>query len=162
MADLNLELSIRDAMIDDLEIVAEFNQRLARETESRSLDPATLSKGVARALGDQSLCRYFVAEVEGRIVGQTMVTYEWSDWRCGLFWWFQSVYIDRDFRGRGIFRALYEHVAELARATPDVCGLRLYVERENEPAIATYGRLGLSPTGHLVCEQDWTDAVRPL
>jgi len=162
MSERNLELSIRDATLDDLEIVAEFNQRLARETESRTLDPATLSQGVARALGDRNLCRYFVAEVDGRVVGQTMVTYEWSDWRCGVFWWFQSVYVEGGFRGRGIFRALYEHVAQLARNTPDVCGLRLYVERENGPAIATYGRLGMAPTGHLVCEHDWSGAVRPV
>ena len=153
-------LQIRDATPGDAAIVAEFNRLLAFESEQKTLDPATLERGVRLALSRPELCRYFLAECDGRIVGQTMLTYEWSDWRAGVFWWIQSVYVVADYRGRGAFRALFEHLAALARSTPEVCGLRLYVEEHNAPAIAAYRRLGLAPSGHLLYEWDWSDAVR--
>ena len=153
-------LRIRDAAPDDAPTIAEFNRLLALESEQKTLDPATLERGVRQALVRRELCRYFLAECGGRIVGQTMLTYEFSDWRSGVFWWIQSVYVVADYRGRGAFRALFEHIEALARATPEVCGLRLYVEEHNSPAIATYRRLGMAPSGHLLYERDWSGAVR--
>ena len=150
---------IRDARPADWQVIADFNQRLAQETEGRALDPAVITRGVQRALAQPQACRYFVAEMGSEVVGQTMVTTEWSDWRCGWFWWIQSVYVDQRFRGRGVYRALHEHVAALARRGGDVCGLRLYVEAENRRAIATYEKLGMTRTQYLLYERDWSGAV---
>lgn len=150
------DVTIRDATPADAATIAEFNRLMALETEHKSLDPAVLRRGVDRALRDGADARYFVAECGGAIVGQTMITYELSDWRDGVFWWIQSVYTRADFRGRGVFKALYRHVESLARATPDVCGIRLYVEKDNRSAISTYERLGMKPSGHVVYEVDWT------
>ena len=150
---------IRDATAADAATIAEFNRLLALESEQKTLDRPTLERGVRRALARPELCRYFLAESAGRIVGQTMLTYEWSDWRAGVFWWIQSVYVVAEHRGRGVFRALFEHIENLARSTPEVCGLRLYVEEHNAPAIATYRRMGLSPSGHLLYEWDWSGAI---
>jgi GNAT superfamily N-acetyltransferase len=149
-------LLIRDAAAADAALIAEFNCQLAWESEHKRLDPAMISRGVERALARPALCRYFLAELDGRTVGQTMLTYEWTDWRDGVFWWIQSVYVLPEYRRRGVFRALHQHVAALARSTPDVRGLRLYVERANEAAQATYQRLGLAPSGHLLYEHDWS------
>src|SRR5690606_20639735 len=103
-----------------------------------------------------SMCRYWLAELDEEVVGQTMVTYEWSDWRDGVIWWLQSVYVTPAARGRGIFRALYRHVEDLAKTDEDACALRLYVERENTRAQAVYQRLGMTPTAYLVFEDDWS------
>src|SRR5262245_25103541 len=102
--------SVRPACPADAAVIAEYNLRLARETEHRTLDPAVLARGVARVLADPQRGRYFVAEEAGRVVGQLLLTYEWSDWRDGWIWWIQSVYVHADSRGAGVFRALYEHV----------------------------------------------------
>lgn len=153
------QVRIRDAAPADAAIIAEFNRLLAFESEQKTLDPATLERGVRLALSRPELCRYFLAESAGRIVGQTMLTYEWSDWRAGVFWWIQSVYVVADCRGRGVFRELFNHIDALARSTPEVCGLRLYVEEHNEGAIATYRRMGLAPSGHLLYERDWSGAI---
>ena len=153
---------IRDASIDDVRTIVDFNCLLAIETEHLQLDLATLTFGVEQALAQPTLCRYFLAELGGEIVGQTMITFEWSDWRNGVFWWIQSVYVDHRFRGNGVFRALHDHIRTLAHAAPNVCGLRLYVEQNNHAAIATYRRLGMTPTGHLLYEEDWSGATRHL
>jgi ribosomal protein S18 acetylase RimI-like enzyme len=84
-----------------------------------------------------------------------MITYEWSDWRCGDWWWIQSVYVEPAHRRSGVYRALYEHVLELAKATPEVCGMRLYVERENANAQRTYESLGMRDAGYAMYEDEF-------
>ncbi len=151
-------LKIREDTSADVESIVLFNQLLARETEGRDLDAGPLRSGVEKAVARPELCRYFIAEQSGRSVGQAMVTYEWSDWRDGVFWWLQSVYVDADRRREGVFRRLYRHIATLAKGRPDVCGLRLYVHRANDRAKATYAEFGMSNSEYVVYEADWTDS----
>ncbi len=147
-----MPLSVRPATAADAPALVEHNLRMAEETEGKALDRAILAAGVAAALADPHKGRYFVAEEEG-VVGQLMLTLEWSDWRNAWIWWIQSVYVRRDARRQGVFRALYEHVVEAARAEPDVMGLRLYVENGNEAAQRVYERLGMKRAGYLVMER---------
>lgn len=138
---------IRDARPEDRDLIIRFNRDLALESEGLTLDPSALGRGVDAVLGDSSRGRYFLAEEDGRVIGQTMITFEWSDWRCGWFWWIQSVYVHPDHRGRGVFRGLLEHVMKHAGERDDVCGVRLYVDLDNEAAQAVYDRTGL-PRAH--------------
>ncbi len=147
-----MSISIRSATSADAELIADFNNRLAMETEDRTLNNDLIVPGVDALLHDAAKGRYWVALVEDRIVGQIGVTYEWSDWRNGMLWWIQSVYVHEDFRRRGIFSALYRHVESLAAAEADVRGLRLYLEKENRGAQKTYESLGMSVTGYRVME----------
>jgi GNAT superfamily N-acetyltransferase len=149
-------LRIRDAEPGDAAIIVDFNVRLAWESEGKRLVPAVIDRGVRLALAKPEMCRYFLAAIDGEVVGQTMITYEWSDWRAGVRWWIQSVYVTAEHRRQGVFRALFEHIRERARNTPEVCGLRLYVEQHNAQALATYGRMGMVPSGHLLYEMDWS------
>ena len=147
-----MEISIRNAAMTDAVIIASNNSLMAEETEGRTLDPDIIGPGVAALLADPGKGRYWVAEAAGQIVGQLMVTYEWSDWRYGTLWWIQSVYIAPDFRRQGVFSALYHHVESLAAAEPDVCGLRLYVEDNNHRAQRTYEALGMVKPSYVVME----------
>lgn len=147
---------VRLATPADTETIVDFNARIAEETEGRSLPLETLKKGVTTALADPQHCQYFVAEFDGRVIGQAMITYEWSDWRNGRFWWIQSVYVTQDWRRRGIFRLLYQYLQRLAKDTPECCGLRLYVEQHNLTAQETYRKLGMQATGYLILEEDWS------
>jgi ribosomal protein S18 acetylase RimI-like enzyme len=128
---------------------------MAEETEGKALESDTSEAGVRNALGDSNRALYFIAEVDRTVAGQTMITPEWSDWRNGFVWWIQSVYIKPEYRRQGVFRALYEHVAKLAKRRPDVCGLRLYVHCDNETAIETYRNLGMSQTDYLLFEEEF-------
>lgn len=150
---------VRDARPDDAATIVDFNRRLAAETESKELDLAVLTAGVDRALREPERLRYWVAEIDGRVIGQAATSREWSDWRNGWIWWFQSVYVVADARRRGVFRALYGHVRASALAQPDVIGLRLYVEEENERAQRTYRSLGMQAGGYHVYEELWTDRL---
>ena len=148
-----MPLTVRPATPADAAVVVEFNRLLALESEGKVLDPAVLAKGVTACLADPNKGRYFVAEDGGEVLGQMALTYEWSDWRNGWLWWIQSVYVRLDARRRGVFRALYDHVRRAAEADPEVIGIRLYMERDNEPARQTYLGVGMSPTSYVVFER---------
>jgi ribosomal protein S18 acetylase RimI-like enzyme len=155
-----MSIIVRDARALDLDTIAAFNVAMALEAEHKRLDPAIVRRGVAAALEDASKGRYFVAEMDGTLVGQLMITYEWSDWRNGMFWWIQSVYVRPEARRAGVFRALFRHLEERARADTGVCGIRLYVEDENSRAQQTYASCGMSDGGYRVMEIDYSNAVR--
>jgi GNAT superfamily N-acetyltransferase len=148
-----MAVTIRRATQADAPIIVHFNRRLAEESEGKNLDQAVLTAGVAAALADRHKALYFLAEEGSAVLGQLSVTTEWSDWRNGWLWWIQSVYVRADARRRGIFRALYEHVYQVARGDPEVIGLRLYVERDNHVAQQTYLRMGMEWANYLVLER---------
>lgn len=145
--------TIRRAELTDAEAIAAMNARMADETEGLVLDRVVLTRGVRRAIEEPSRALYFLAERQGKIVGQTMVTFEWSDWRDGWYWWLSSVYVMPEARRQGVFRALYDHVVKAAREAGDVIGLRLYFERENTRALDTYLHLGMTATPYNMLEQ---------
>ena len=151
------ELVVRRADSGDLDTLVQFNLDLARETESRELDRVLVRRGVEGGLARPESCRYFVAERAGAIAGQLMLTFEWSDWRAGFFWWIQSVFVPKEARGQGIFHALYDHVTTLAREDSEgCCGLRLYVEQDNQRAMKVYEDVGMLRTHYHIYEVDWT------
>ena len=152
---VSLPITIRLGTPSDAPIIANYNALLAQETEHLELEPVRLRAGVDAVLADATKGTYWVAEAGGEVVGQLMITFEWSDWRNGVFWWIQSVYVRQDWRARGVFKALYDHVYQLAKARSDVCGLRLYVEGDNQRAQRTYQRLGLRPTNYHLYEVDF-------
>lgn len=150
---MGFELLIRTAVPADVPIIAEFNRCLAWETERKILPPATILAGVDAVVRDAAKGTYFVAEAGGQVVGQCSITFEWSDWRNGNIWWFQSVYVDANWRSRGVFRSLYEHV-RAAAAAAGVVALRLYVEGDNQAAQAAYSRRGMTRTNYQVFEAE--------
>jgi ribosomal protein S18 acetylase RimI-like enzyme len=147
-----MALMIRNARLLDVPVLVDFNVRMALETEHKELNVPTLTQGVEAVLKDTSKGLYFVAEEAGAIVGQMMITYEWSDWRNGTFWWIQSVYVKEEWRGKGIYSALYSHVTERAANNKGICGLRLYVEHDNERAKRTYEKNGMVKTPYELFE----------
>jgi len=148
-----MPLSIRAAQVADVRLITEFNVLLAAESEGKSLDRTLLEPGVLAVLQDPAKGRYFLAHDGPDVLGQMMITYEWSDWRNGWFWWIQSVYVRSEARRRGVFTALFEHVLESARRDGGVIGLRLYVEQANSRAHQTYEKLGLHFTTYQVMER---------
>jgi GNAT superfamily N-acetyltransferase len=144
---------IRQAEANDASVVCTFNRLLALESESKDLDSAFLELGVRAVLADPNKGRYFLAQFGSEIVGQLGITFEWSDWRNGWFWWIQSVYVEPQARRQGVFRALFQHVEETARTDPSVIGIRLYVERENHAAHDTYKNMGMDWTTYQVMEK---------
>jgi GNAT superfamily N-acetyltransferase len=154
-------IRIRLAEAADAVDIVRFNAAMAIETEHRKLDEAVLRAGVEAALADARHGFYLVAESAGRVVACLLITYEWSDWRNGQWWWLQSVYVQEEFRRYGVFRALYAEVERRVRATPDAIGLRLYVERDNRRAQATYATLGMHETDYRLYEKRLAGEAEP-
>ena len=141
----------REALPADASAIIEFQLAMARETEELELDRDILTKGVEALFADPALGRYYVAEEDGRIAGSLMITYEWSDWRNGMVWWIQSVYVTPEFRRRGVYAGLYTHVKSMVEQST-VRGIRLYVDKRNKPAQEVYTRLGMNGEHYLVFE----------
>ncbi len=151
------EWTVRLGRLDDIEHLVAFSQAMALETEGRRLEEDRLQRGT-RALLNSTVHGFFlVAEqpLTHQVVGQLMITYEWSDWRNAAFWWIQSVYVDPAWRRKGVFRKMHAKVLERAKADPGICGVRLYVESENTIAQDVYRRVGLKPSSYSVFETDF-------
>lgn len=149
-------ITVRPATLGDVEFLVQGNARMALETESKTLDPGRLRAGVRAVFDDPARGFYLIAEIDGQPAGQMMITYEWSDWRNGNFWWIQSVYTLPDSRGRGVFKALYAHVDSLAKQESLVCGLRLYVESHNQRAQEAYLACGMGKAIYRMFEVDYS------
>jgi GNAT superfamily N-acetyltransferase len=150
------DLLIRRGELKDLDILVEFNQALVYETEHKTLPIDVITGGVETLLKTPSLGFYLLAEKNNQVVGSLMITTEWSDWRNGLYWWIQSVYVHQDFRRQGIFRKLYAVVKQQAENPENglkVCGFRLYVERENIVAQKTYQALSMKESYYHIYEE---------
>jgi ribosomal protein S18 acetylase RimI-like enzyme len=147
------EIKIRKACHDDIDILVLNNVGLANDTEGLTLDKNVLEKGIKQAL-ERAECHYFVGEIAGKVVGQTMITYEWSDWRNGVIWWMQSVYVIPKYRKQGVFKSLFKHIENLARNNGQVKALRLYVRKNNKVGQNTYTSLEMNDSGYIVFEKE--------
>ena len=145
-------LHLRPAHAGDVPRLRDWACAMALETEHKVLDPDTVQRGIHAVLDQPRRGAYFVAERGGEAAGTLMLTYEWSDWRNGDWWWIQSVYVAPGHRRKGVYAALYAHVLAGARSDPAVCGLRLYVERDNANAQRTYESLGMVDAGYRMYE----------
>ncbi len=144
---------IRQATINDTAAIADFNIKMAKETEDLALIPDVINAGVRNMIENPAMGFYLVAEDNHVIQASLMVTTEWSDWRNGLFWWIQSVYVQTQYRRMGLYSKLYEKVKNLAQDNKNVCGFRLYVEHENVTAQKTYRSLGMEKTDYQMFEE---------
>jgi GNAT superfamily N-acetyltransferase len=148
-------LTIRAATVADAEFLADCNAAMAAETEHKTLDRSVLARGTRAVFDDPRRGFYLVAERDGAPAGCLLVTFEWSDWRNGDWWWIQSVYVAPAARRHGVFRALYAAVEQRARAAGAV-GLRLYVEQHNARAQATYAALGMTAEPYQMLHRAFT------
>jgi ribosomal protein S18 acetylase RimI-like enzyme len=144
------DITVRAAQRGDIDTLVEFNSAMAMETESKTLPRDMLRAGMTALFDEPRRGFYRIAEIDGEIVGCLMITFEWSDWRNGDWWWLQSVYVKPAYRRHGVFRAMYDHIERAAQAAPDVVGLRLYVEKENHRAQSTYASLGMTEEHYLM------------
>jgi GNAT superfamily N-acetyltransferase len=149
-----MSITIRIATRDDITHIAQWNSAMAWETERKTLEPAVIKRGVTAVFDEPRRGFYLVAERAGEPAGCLLITYEWSDWRAGDFWWIQSVYVAESARREGVFRQLYEDAKQRAKQSSAV-GLRLYVETENERAQRTYAGLGMERCHYFMYEAEF-------
>jgi len=152
---LRVQIQVRPARLNDRDLMADWAVAMALESELKHLPLDVVTRGIQAGLADPARANYFVAEIAGEPAGTVMVTPEWSDWRDGGWWWIQSVYVAPAHRRKGVFRALFDHVQQLASETGGVRGLRLYVERDNVGAQRTYEFVGMKDAGYRMFELEF-------
>ncbi|MQF65416.1 GNAT family N-acetyltransferase [SAR202 cluster bacterium AC-409-J13_OGT_754m] len=146
---------IRTAHSDECEVLVEFQQAMAQETEGKTLDANLLRQGINAVFKCPSKGFYIVAEIQGKVVGSLLITYEWSDWRNSNIWWIQSVFVSSTWRRRGVYKALYSHIYQQASTDDKIGGIRLYVDRDNHIAQQTYSNLGMTKSHYEMYEIDF-------
>jgi len=146
---------IRRATPEDIAVLVSFNAAMARESEDKGLDEQVLAAGIRYLMDHPDEGYYLIAEDADVPAGTLMVTFEWSDWRNGRFWWIQSVYVEHDYRRRGVYSALHDAIRQQAKDDPLSCGIRLYVEQDNTGAQTTYRKLGMDATDYLLFEEEF-------
>ena len=150
----DIKITIREATREDTESIVRFQEGMALETEGKVLDEALLRDGITAIFDSTQKGFYLVAEVGSVVVGSLLITYEWSDWRNATFWWIQSVFVDANWRRKGVYRSMYDYVVNVAKSRKDICGIRLYVERTNTIAQETYKDLGMTHSHYDLYETD--------
>jgi len=143
---------VRRAKVEEAQYIIDFQIDMARETEDVALDRNIITLGVKAVFDDASKGWYFVAEIDGRIAGSLMITFEWSDWRNSMILWIQSVFVVKEYRGQGVYRALYEHIQQIVNDSEDFAGIRLYVDKTNTDALKVYEKLGMDSQHYGMCE----------
>ena len=145
-------MKVRNATIEDAAIIVDFQIKMAEETEKLTLDPIVVKEGVSAVFHDSSKGRYFVVEEDEVVVASLMITYEWSDWRNGLVWWIQSVFVLPEYRKRGVFALMYQSIKNQVEASVDVRGIRLYVDNRNVSAQKVYHKMGMTGSHYTTFE----------
>ena len=150
------QVIIRKAGLRDAESIASFNMQMADETENKELNKDAVLQGVKAVIKDPRKGFYLIAEQVAEqtiIIGQLLITFEWSDWRNKYFWWIQSVYVDKEFRNKKVLSRLYRRIIDVTEESKEVCGIRLYVEKHNKQAKEAYESLGMVKTQYEVYEK---------
>ena len=150
MSDNTYEITV--GTTNDINAIAGFQVAMAMESEGTTLDLERVTRGVTMAMDDEAKGQYIVARCGGKVVGSLMLTREWSDWNCQWYWWIQSVYVEPRHRGKGVYRAMYEQVKQMAR-NENVSQVRLYVDKTNNTAQHAYQHLGMTETHYLMYEE---------
>lgn len=146
---------VRRAEPNDALLITGFQVDMALETEGKALDESLVSSGAQAIFANPEKGFYLVAEMDGNVVGSLLITYEWSDWRNATFWWIQSVFVDANYRRRGVYTAMHNYVLREAERNDEICGVRLYVERNNHIAQQTYKSLGMAHSHYDLYEIDF-------
>ena len=150
-------MKITQPGIEDINSLVDFNIKMAKETENKILNKKIVTKGVSEVLTDTTLGYYVIAKNKNTILGSLMITYEWSDWRNGMFWWIQSVYVEKEYRQQGVYKKMYFYIKDKALKDNSCTGIRLYVEQENKIAQSVYTKLEMKETHYKLFEIDFQD-----
>ena len=147
-----MEITYRQGLPTDAETIVAFQIAMAHETEDVVLNEEICTRGVHAVFERADLGKYYVAEQDGKVIGSLMITYEWSDWRNGMVWWIQSVYISPPARQQGVYAGLYDHIKTIVNADSNLRGIRLYVDERNQRAQKVYAKLGMNGEHYRVFE----------
>jgi hypothetical protein len=147
-----MTIKIREASLNDLATLADFQLKLASESEGISLNKSIVIDGLTALINDRSKGVYYLALDDKTPVGCYLITYEWSDWRNGMVWWLQSVYVPEAYRNKKVFNTMFSNIHRMIDMDPTILGLRLYVDKTNTIAQKVYSRLGMNGDHYTVFE----------
>ena len=148
----DLDLTITQGKASDIDTIVRFQADMAMESEGTMLDMDRLTLGVSSAINDEQKGIYLVARANDTPIGSLMLTREWSDWNNQWYWWIQSVYVMPEYRKKGVYKAMYATLKDIAQEN-GVSQIRLYADKTNLSAQQVYQRLGMRESHYLMFEE---------
>lgn len=145
-------IQIRIANAEEISTIVDFQLKMALETENLLLSEKILQEGVSEVFKNHEKGKYYVALCENKIVASLLTTFEWSDWRNSTIIWLQSVYVIPEFRKKGIFKQMYEHIKKIVESSSNYCGIKLYVDKTNIKAQKVYDSVGMNGEHYITYE----------
>ena len=137
---------VNEAHFFDSEKIIDFQVLMAKETEDIDLTRQVVERGVKAVFDDPQKGKYYIAKINDDVIASLLTTFEWSDWRNGFVYWIQSVYVLPEYRQQGVFKKMYKHIQNQIVNSPNLIGIRLYVDSDNNPAQEVYTKLNMD--GH--------------
>jgi len=83
----------------------------------------------------------FVAEHEGKLVGFVQLYPLFSSTRMKRYWLLNDLFVNENYRGKGLSKALIEKAKEMA-ISPDACGILLETGKSNDIGNSLYPNSG--------------------
>jgi GNAT superfamily N-acetyltransferase len=142
--------TVREASAEDVEGVATAVGSLLAELGGRMPSRAEMEREVQALLDDPQGGSVLIAEADGEIVGVLTASWQRAIHVPGVYATVQDLWVDEDWRSRGVGAELVEAIASQAR-TRGVSRLEVGLPRETFAAIAStesfYKRNGFEHLG---------------
>lgn len=139
-------LAIRNAIRDDAKLILDFIRRLAEYEREPKAVSASEEDLLRDGFGPAPKYRCIIAEWENKPAGFAFFFYNYSTWRGRPGLYLEDLFVLPEMRGKGIGRALMQHLAQIA-LRENCYGIRWMVLEWNEPALKFYEALGAEVLG---------------
>lgn len=154
-------LTLRLATQPDAALILHYIRKLA-EYEKRLDEVTATESAVTQTLfGEKPAAEVLILELEGQPVGFALFFHNYSTFLAAPGIYLEDVYVDPEYRGRGIGKSVFVYLARLALERG--CGrFEWSVLTWNEPAIRFYEKLGSKAKTQWTIYQQSGEALRRL
>lgn len=136
---LSMTVSIRKGVKSDLSATLDLIKELAVYENAPDEVIVTIEEMERDGFGENSVFNFFVAEVDGKIVGISLYYVKYSTWK-GKCIFLEDIIVTEQYRKHGIGKKLFDEVVKVSKEL-NVQRLEWQVLDWNEPAIRFYEKI---------------------
>ena len=157
MANNSMEqFMVKNMTTEDISTFISFQKIMAKETEGVNLDDSSIAGALEYLINDDSYGKAFMAKLgpNGVSVGTCYINYGYDVLSNKFTIWVQSVFVHPEYRKKGIFSKIFNHLELVARQL-NASRISLFVDFSNLPAQKVYEKMGMVRREHSFIERDF-------